>query len=282
MREALWQRIGSASYRAMVVGGGGLGVLFLVAPIGVALVMSLTAGQTLKFPPQGYSLRWYAALVDPTQSGTEQIAAFNSLKIAVLAVLGSLAIAVPASIGMTRLRRRAAILIEPLLLAPLVLPSLVYGLAALVIANGLGIRPSLWLTVVGHVVVFAPLMYRAALVVSQALDPALEEASITLGGGVLTTLARITLPLMLPGIAAGAFLVFLESLDNVSVTLFLADPQTTVLPLRMFALIEESLDPRVAAMSGVLIVVTLAGLFVARQVFMPSRGDAARRGAEGG
>ena len=93
-------------------------------------------------------------------------------------------------------------------------------------------------------------MYRAAAVVAQGLDPSLEEASTIAGASWLTTLRRVTLPLLLPGILAGAFLVFIQSLDNVSISLFLADPRTTVLPLRMFALIEEGLDVRVAAISG--------------------------------
>lgn len=258
-------------YALTVYGFGWLAVAFLVAPIVIAILMSLTAGQTLRFPPQGLSLKWYAALFDPVRSGTEQIAAMNSLKIAALAVIGSFLVAAPAAIGITRLRRKRALAIEPLLLSPLVLPSLVYGLAALVVANAVGLRPSFWLTVIGHVVVFGPLMYRATAVIAQGLDPSLAEASTTLGAGGFTTFRRVVLPLLTPGILAGAFLVFIESLDNVSVSLFLADPRTTVLPLRMFALIEESLDVRVAAMSGVLIAVTLVGLVLGRRVLMASR-----------
>lgn len=258
-------------YRAFVYGIGGLAILYLIAPIVIALVMSFTAGQTLQFPPQGLSLRWYAALLDPVVSATEHIAAFNSLKIAGLAVVGSLLFAVPASIGMARIRGRAANLTEPLLLAPLVLPSLVYGLAALVVSSLVGLRPSLWLTVAGHIVVFGPLMYRAAAVIAQGMDPSLEEASTTLGATPVTTLRRVTLPLLVPGILAGAFLVFIQSLDNVSVSLFLADARTTVLPLRMFAMIEESLDVRVAAMSGILIAVTLVVVLAGRKLFGPSR-----------
>lgn len=264
-------------YKTFVYGFGGLCVVYLVAPIVIALTMSFTSGQTLKYPPQGFSLRWYEALLDPARSLTEQIAAGNSLKIAGLAVLVSLLFAVPATIGMTRMRRSAVGSIEPLLLAPLVLPSLVYGLAALIVANFIGFRPSLWLTVAGHVVVFGPLMYRAASVVAQGINPALAEASTTLGASWFTTLRRVTLPLLMPGILAGAFLVFIQSLDNVSVSLFLADAQTTVLPLRMFALIEESLDVRVAAMSGILIGVTLIGLLVARSVLAPPRNPQSHR-----
>ncbi|MEN4908764.1 ABC transporter permease [Rahnella bonaserana] len=256
-------------YKLFVYGFGTLCVIYLVAPIVIALMMSFTSGQTLKYPPQGFSLRWYEALLDPVRSATEQTAAWNSLKIAGLAVLGALLFAVPATIGMTRMKHRSVSIIEPLLLAPLVLPSLVYGLAALIVANFIGFQPSLWLTVIGHVVVFGPLMYRAASVVAQGINPSLAEASTTMGASWFMTLRRVTLPLLLPGILAGAFLVFIQSLDNVSVSLFLADAKTTVLPLRMFALIEESLDVRVAAISGILIAVTLLGLLVARRVLAP-------------
>jgi putative spermidine/putrescine transport system permease protein len=256
-------------YKLFVFVFGTFAVFYLVAPIVIALTMSFTSGQTLKYPPEGFSLRWYAALLDPVRSATEHAAAFNSLKIAGLAVLGSLLFAVPATIGMSRMRKGTVGAIEPLLLSPLVLPSLVYGLAALIVANFIGFQPSLWLTVAGHVVVFGPLMYRAASVVAQGLNPSLAEASTVMGASWFTTLRRVTLPLLMPGILAGAFLVFIQSLDNVSISLFLADAETTVLPLRMFALIEESLDVRVAAISGILIGLTLIVMLVARRVLAP-------------
>lgn len=259
-------RLGAASYWTVVYGGAALALLYLVAPVAVALAMSFTDAQTLRFPPQGFSLRWYRALLDPVASRQEHLAAINSFGIAVLAVLGSLLIVVPASIGIARLRPRAAALLEPLFVAPLVLPSLVYGLAALIAANTIGMRPSLALVAAGHIVIFGPLMFRATAAVAQRIDPTLEDASATLGATRFTTLRRVILPQLVPGILAGAFLVFMQSLDNVSISLFLADAATTVLPLRMFALIEQSLDVRVAAMSGVLIAVTLVGLLLARRI----------------
>lgn len=258
-------------YKLFVYGFGSLCVIYLIAPIVIALMMSFTSGQTLKYPPQGFSLRWYEALLDPVKSATEHIAAWNSLKIAGFAVLGALLFAVPASIGMSRMKNRNVNSIEPLLLAPLILPSLVYGLAALIVANFIGFQPSLWLTVIGHMVVFTPLMYRAVSVMVQSMNPSLAEASAVMGASWFMTLRRVTLPLLTPGIMAGAFLVFIQSLDNVTVSLFLADARTTVLPLRMFALIEESLDVRVAAISGILIAVTLLGLLVAQRVLNPAR-----------
>lgn len=263
--------MGEVTYRLFVYGGGGLAILFMVAPVLVGLAMSFTAGQTLKFPPDGLSLRWYRILLDPAESAPIHKAIGHSLQIAVLAVLGALLVAVPAAYGTTRLRPKLAAAVEPLMLAPLVLPTLVYGLAALIAAGRIGLGPSFGLVVIGHVVVFGPLMYRGCIGIAQRLDPGLEEASTLLGVGAFRTFLRVTLPLMVPGILAGAFLVFMQSLDNVSVTLFLADARTTVLPLRMFQMIEESLDVRVAAISGLLILLVFLGLLMARGVLQPSR-----------
>lgn len=260
--DALLER----SYWLVIGTVGVLALVFMVAPVGVALAMSFTDGQTLKFPPDSYSLRWYRSLLDPLQSAPIQEAALNSLKIAGLAVLGAVLFAVPAAFGMTRLGKRPVALLEPLVLAPLVLPSLVYGLAALLAAGKVGLGPSLWLVVAGHIVIFGPLMYRSTLAIAQRIDPHLEEASTMLGVARLPTFLRVTLPLLLPGVLAGAFLVFMQSLDNVSITLFLADARTTVLPLRMFQMVEESLDVRVAAASGVLIGLSLIVLLLVQRL----------------
>lgn len=269
MRDTL----SAAGYRLVVIGIGGFGVFYMVGPIAIAVWMSFTDGATLRFPPQGYSLRWYEALFDPVRSEPIHTAAINSLTIAALTTLGAALIAVPAAFGMTRLGRRTATTIEPLLLSPLVLPSLVYSLAALLVISNLGFGPAFHYVVAGHIVVFSPLMYRTSLAVAQQIDPSLEEASTTLGASRLRTFLRVTLPALVPGALAGGFLVFMQSMDNVSVTLFLADPGTTVLPLRMFAMIEESLDPRVAAISGILVAATVITLIAVQHLAPAVRGS---------
>lgn len=265
MTRTIRDRVLTALYWTFVVGGGVLALTLLVGPVVIALMMSFTSGQTMKFPPEGFSLRWYEALFDPAISGPLHTAAFNSLKIAAGAVVGALIFAVPAAVGIARVRRRQASFAEPLLIAPLVLPSLVYGLAALVAARLVGLSPSFLLVVTGHVVVFGPLMFRAVNAIATQLDPSLEEASSLSGAGWARTFRKVTLPLLVPGILAGVFLVFMQSLDNVSITLFLADPATSILPLRMFAMLQEFLDVRVAAISGVLIGITLIVMLLGRR-----------------
>ncbi|MCJ8139138.1 ABC transporter permease [Falsirhodobacter halotolerans] len=246
-------RLSVVSYRAFVWVGGLAVLACMIGPILLALVMSFNAGATLAFPPQGLSLRWYRLLLDPVASEPIHTAARNSVEVALATVVLVTVITAPAAFALARVPRRFSGTVEPVLLAPLVLPSLVYALAALLALSLLGLGPSFLAVLIGHAAVFAPLMFRTVLGLAQRSDPALEEASSTLGASRARTFLRISLPAILPGIVAGAFLVFMQSLDNVSVTLFLGDPGRTMLPLRLFAMLEESLDGRVAAVSGLLI-----------------------------
>lgn len=245
--------LGAILYRTFVWGGGLLVLAYLIGPILLALLMSFNAGTTLAFPPKGLSLRWYAALLDPAQSEPIHTAAKNSFETALCVVVLVTLITAPAAWALARAPRRMVNAVEPILLAPLVLPSLVYALAALLALSLLGLGPSFAAVLIGHSAVFAPLMFRTVLGLAQRMNPALEEASATLGASRARTFLRISLPGIAPGILAGAFLVFMQSLDNVSVTLFLGEPGRTMLPLRLFAMLEESLDGRVAAVSGLLI-----------------------------
>lgn len=276
MREARiidWSRL---TYTTVVWTLGSVGLLIMVGPVVVGLLMSLTAGNTLIFPPEGLSLRWYGALFDPDDSGRIHRAALTSLVIAVGATVLTIAVAVPASLGLARSRHPAFAVTEAFLMLPLVLPTLVYGVAALMLSSALGIPTSRWLVVAGHTAIFLPLALRATLAVVTQLDPRLTESSRVLGARRGHTFRRITLPLILPGVLSGAFLVFMNSLDNVSVSLFLADARTSVLPVRLWRMIEESLDVRVAAISGVTIVMAIV-LFIAGEWFKSLAVRVARR-----
>jgi putative spermidine/putrescine transport system permease protein len=152
--------------------------------------------------------------------------------------------------------------LEAAFLSPLILPSLAYGLATLMFFALLGLRPSLTHLIGGHLVVIAPFIFRTTLATITQLDPALIESSASLGAGRFMTFRRITLPLIAPGIFAGAFLAFVASMDNVPVSLFLSNARTDMLPIRMWGMMESTLDVRVAAVSGVLILVILVLMFV--------------------
>jgi len=231
----------------------GVGILVLVGPVMVVLLTSLTTSATLKFPPPQLSTQWYVALFDPVRSRHIHNAAYNSLWVASLATAAATLLAIPAALAIARLRSATARTLEAAFLAPLVLPTLAYGLATLMFFTLLGYRPSLWLLTIGHLVVIAPFVFRTTVASLTQLDPVLLECSAGLGASRLYTFRRITLPLIAPGIVAGAFLAFVASLDNVPVSLFLSNARTDMLPIRMWGMIESTLDVRVAAISGVLI-----------------------------
>ena len=245
--------LADVSYGVVVGGIALLAVLIIVTPVIVVLLTSFTENRSLKFPPTGFSLRWYEQLFDPSASRPIQRAALNSIEIACLSTLFGAVLATMASLALARSKRAMARFADSLFMSPLVLPGLTYGLAALVYFSLLGFRPSLNLIVAGHLVVTMPFILRTTTASLSQLDPALLDSSASLGASWLYTLRRITLPLIAPGIAAGAFLAFMASIDNVPVSLFLSNARTEVLPMRMWGMMETTLDVRVAAVSGVLI-----------------------------
>ena len=158
-----------------------------------------------------------------------------------------------ASLGLARDRRKMARVADNFFMSPLVLPGITFGLAALVYFSTLGFRPSLDLMIAGHLIVTMPFILRTTTASLSQLDPALLDSSRSLGASWFYTSRRVTLPLIAPGIAVGAFLAFMASIDNVPVSLFLSNARTDTLPIRMWGMMEATLDVRVAAVSGVLI-----------------------------
>lgn len=248
---------------SVVTGGlAGLGILILVAPVAIVVVTSFTSSAVLKFPPPGFSLRWYETLFDPGSSRHIHVALSNSLWVAGIATAVAALVATLASLAVNRVHRPSARALEAGFLSPLILPGLAYGLATLMYFSMMGLRPSLSLLIAGHLVVIAPFVFRTTLASLTQLDPALYESSASLGADRLYTFRRVTLPIIAPGIAAGAFLAFVASMDNVPVSLFLSNARTNMLPIRMWGMMESTLDVRVAAMSGALIVIVLTLMIV--------------------
>jgi putative spermidine/putrescine transport system permease protein len=157
-------------------------------------------------------------------------------------------------------------MLDALFMSPMVLPAMAFGLSLLLVFNMLGIRLSVATLVLGHTIICIPFVIRMVGASVQQLNPVLITCSLSLGASHWYTFRRITLPLIKRGIIASCFVAFLSSFDNVPVSLFLADARTEVLPIKLWAILEGSLDVRVAAVSGVIVIVTLVGL-IAAEVF---------------
>ncbi len=237
-------------------------MVFLIVPTIIVLITSLTASESLRFPPSGLSLRWYYALLDADQM---QRAAWNSLIIAFWTTIICVVLGTAASIGIARSRSKWVKAADLLFMSPLLLPALAFGFAALVYINKLGLSPSIPLLILGHVVVCVPFVLRTTIASLSQLDPALLDASHSLGGSGSMTFRRVILPLIAPGLGSGAFLAFMASFDNVPVSLFLADERNEVLPIHLWQQIDTNLDVRTAAASGLIVIFTLAMMLIAER-----------------
>lgn len=251
------------SFRIVMTGIALMALVLLVAPTVVVIWVSFTSGYSLKFPPPGYSLRWYAELWNAWQL---QFAMMNSLTVAAWATGLSILLGVSASLGIARSPTLTAKVLDSLFLSPLVLPALAFGLSSLMFFSMIGVPVSPLTLIIGHTVVSVPFVVRNTVASLAQMNPSLLEASSSLGAGRWYGFRRVTLPLIRPGIMAGGFIAFMASFDNVPVSLFLRDAATDMLPIRMWQDLEGRLDVTVAALSGVLIVVTIGLMLVMERV----------------
>lgn len=252
-------RLDRLSFNAFIVTGAVMSVVLLVAPTVIILVTSFTSSASLRFPPDGYSLRWYAELLNSPQILR---AAENSLKVGLATAAISVLLGVPAALHISRSRSSWARFLDTLFMSPLVLPALAFGLALVMVVTTLGFALSVGWLIIGHIVVSVPFVLRTTIASLARMDPSLTECSASLGASRFYTFRRITLPAIRPGILAGAFLAFMWSFDNIPVSLFVSDARTEVLPIRLWQIIQASLDVRAAAASGVLIVLTLVTMII--------------------
>jgi putative spermidine/putrescine transport system permease protein len=237
----------------------GLTLVLLVAPTLVVLTVSFTDGFSLKFPPPGYSLRWYHELLGASQL---HFAAMNSVQVALATTLIAVLLGVAGALAISRSQSAMARVLDSLFMSPLVLPALAFGFAALMTFSAVGWSVSTTTLVIGHAVVCVPYVIRTTTAALAQMDPALLESSASLGASRLYTFRRVTWPLIRPGVMAGAFIAFMSSFDNVPVSLFLRDARTDMLPIRMWQDLEGRLDVTIAALSGVIVVITLVMMVV--------------------
>jgi putative spermidine/putrescine transport system permease protein len=232
-----------------------LALILIVSPSLVVVIVSFTSGFSLKFPPPGYSTRWYVELWNAWQL---QFAARNSVVVALWSTGLSIVLGVAASLAISRSKSLTTKLLDSLFMSPLVLPALAFGLAALMFFSLIGLPVSLLTLVIGHTIVCVPYVVRNTVAALAQLEPTLLESSAILGATRLYTFRRIVLPLIRPGIISGAFIAFMSSFDNIPVSLFLRDAATDMLPIRMWQDLEGKLDVTIAALSSVLIIATIA------------------------
>jgi putative spermidine/putrescine transport system permease protein len=232
-------------------------VIFMLAPIVVVVWVAFTPEGFLSFPTDRWSLRWFRALA----RYPEFIAAFwRSLGLGALSSLLAITFSVPAALAIARYRFRGREAMTTLFMSPLMIPSVVLGIAFLRFFTEIGLGGTFVGLVLSHIVIVTPYALRLTLASAIGLDRAIEHAAVSLGASEATVLKRITLPLVLPGLVSGWALAFINSFDEVTMTVFIAAPGTETLPVRMFLYIQDNIDPLVTSVSACVIAVTVVAL----------------------
>lgn len=237
-------------------------LLFLQVPVIVVMLASFSETSYLTIPPQGWTLRWYEVVF----TDRNYISAIrNSLILAFGSTAISLVLGVAASYAIFRRMLPGSEALTSLLMAPLIVPSVVIGVALLQYFTLVGLRGSFLVLVIAHVVITVPYIVRSTLASLSGIDMSVEEAARVLGANGFTTFRLIILPLIKPGLIAGGLFAFVTSMENVPVTIFLAGPRDITLPILIFTSVEMGVNPSVAAVSTLLIIATAIVLLIAER-----------------
>lgn len=237
-------------------------IAFLQVPVIVVILAGFSETSYLTIPPQGLTLRWFGeVLTDPTYLSAIRI----SLILAVSATLASMVLGVAAAYAIHKKMLPGSDAITSFLMAPLVVPSVVVGVALLQYFTLVGWRGSFLALILAHTIITVPYIVRSVLASLSGIEPSLEEAARVLGANGPSAFRLVTLPLIKPGLVAGALFAFVTSMENVPVTIFLASARQTTLPILIFSSVEMGVDPSVAAVSTLLIVATAIVLLLAER-----------------
>jgi len=228
--------------------------VFLLLPLAVVVAAAFNAGNYFTFPPQGFSLKWFANFFARREF---MQALWLSTHLAVWTSVLSVLVGLPASVALVRGRFRGRDVLNAFVMSPLLLPQILTGVALLQFFTLLGWAQSYWALLLGHVVVTAPYVIRTASATLYHFDGALEEAAQSLGASPLRAFFEITLGVIKPGVVAGAIFAFAISFDNFTLSLFLTSARLTPLPIELFAYLKYSFDPTAAAVSAFAIGVAL-------------------------
>lgn len=239
-----------------------LGYMIMIVPILFVVAAAFTSGSSLRFPPEGFSLRWFEAAAGHTPF---RAALLTSLQLALLSTGLALAVGVPATLAIHRGKLPGKGFIEGLFLSPLIIPELVVGLALfqqLIVTYRIDNFPVLLL---GHTALLLPYAVRVTGAALAGSDESLEEAARGLGASPLRTFFSVTLPVLRPGIFSAGLLGFITSFNNVPLSLLLQARDTRTLPISMLDYVQQSYDPMIAAVSTLILAGTVVIAIIAER-----------------
>ncbi|MBG7621723.1 ABC transporter permease [Herbaspirillum sp. AP02] len=228
--------------------------VFMLAPLVVVVMVSFTDKGFISMPFDGASWRWYAAIL---QDDSFMEAFFRSLWLGVAAATAATVLAVPAGMAIAWHRFPGRDILLGLLLSPLMVPNVVLGIAILRLLTLIDASGSAWGLTMAHTVIVLPYVLRLVVAAATGFDRTIAQAAEALGASPWTVFRRVELPLIIPGVAGGWLIAFINSFDELTMSIFVASAGTETLPVKMYNHIANTIDPLLASISTVLIVLTL-------------------------
>jgi putative spermidine/putrescine transport system permease protein len=248
-------------------------MVFIYAPILVVIASSFDPGRmvqlraVLRFPPQGFTLHWYAVI-----DAASWASLWLSLKLASLAAAAATVLGVPAALGLVRGRFPGKALVDSVFRAPLQIPFIVISIAflqsyfALSAATGIVIQGTFLGLFLGHLFVALPYVVGSVGASLQRVSPRLEEAALILGAPRWRVLWRVTLPLIVPGICGGLLYAFLISFTDVTLSVFLAGNDTIPFPVRVFTSVITDMEPTIPAISSLVFLASIVLVYIMQRL----------------
>jgi putative spermidine/putrescine transport system permease protein len=232
---------------ALLIGLAAVGLLSLILPTLIVIIESFDTRRFIAFPPAGFSLDRYRGVI---HSDVILQSAELSFVCSLATVTLDLALGIPAALALVRGTFKGKQIITTFLLAPIMLPGIVIGIAILIFYSAFGFSQSIPLMILSHVVFTLPFVIRLTMARMERANVSLEEAAENLGASPWQTFRHILLPQLWPGIVAGGGFAFLNSFDNLTISLFTAPIRQRPLPIELFYMTRFDLDPRVSAIAA--------------------------------
>jgi len=266
-----WARIGRWTFTVYC----GLVFLFLAAPVVIVIPLAFSSADFLRFPPPSYSLRWFENFFS-RRDWME--AAVNSLKIGVLTAGLATVLGTAAAYGLVRGRSKRKEALYAFFISPMIVPNIVFALALYYLFSKLRMVGNMWSLVLGHTVLALPPVIIVLSASLQSVDYALEQAALIHGARRFRAFREVTLPLILPGVITAALFAFLVSFDDLLIALFLSGSRAVTLPKRMWDGVRLEIDPTVAAVA--LLVMLLPTVILLATALVRTRANGRPAGGE--
>ena len=253
MRESLAWRIAAVGWLILIY-------LYVLGPGAMVVYGSFNSATSFPSSFEGFTLDWYAKLFERGQFLQSLLV---SCEVAVLAAAIGSILGIPVSLVLDRRDFPLKNALTAFVMAPLVLPQIVLGIAMLQLLTIVQVPASfLGLTLI-HAVFVMPYVIRAMLSCLAGLSASIEEAAASLGANAWRRFWLVTVPITRAGMMAGFIFAFVMSFINLPLSLFLTTPDSTTLPIRMFAYMETRIDPFIAAVGSLMVIAVLAAsLFI--------------------